>query len=163
MGLVFGAFTLAYAACEIPSGFLGDRSGPEGVMTRIALWWSLFMALTSRAVGFLTLYASQLLFGAGAAGCYPSIARSFANSLCRSERARAQGMIWLGARWAGASTLFIMADLLFQFAGLAGGVCYAERNWSGLGARRSGDVFPKSPKPEPVQRDCIRRSHGLCF
>ncbi len=30
MGLVFGAFTMAYALCEIPSGFLGDRSGRKG-------------------------------------------------------------------------------------------------------------------------------------
>ena len=89
MGLVFGAFTIAYAACEIPSGWLGDRSGPEGVMTRIALWWALFMGLTSQAAGFLTLYASQFLFGAGSAGCYPSIARGFANFLEPKERARA--------------------------------------------------------------------------
>jgi ACS family glucarate transporter-like MFS transporter len=149
MGLVFGAFTIAYAACEIPSGWLGDRGGPEGVMTRIALWWALFMALTSQVVGFITLYASQFLFGAGAAGCYPSIARGFANFLEPKERARAQGVIWLGARWGGAAAPIIMA-ILFRFMGwraaflslMAIGLAWA------LAFRR---WFPKSHKPERLE------------
>ena len=116
MGLVFGAFTVAYALCEIPSGFLGDRTGPQGVMTRIALWWVAFMAATGAVIGFASLYLTQFLFGAGASGCYPSIARAFANFLSPRERARAQGMIWLGARWGGASTPIIVA-FLFRFMG----------------------------------------------
>jgi MFS family permease len=114
MGLVFGAFTIAYALSEIPSGFLGDRTGPQGVMTRVAIWWSVFMALTGRTVGFLSLYLSQLLFGAGTAGVYPNISRTFANFLSPPERVRAQGMIWLGARWGGAATPIIMA-ILFRY------------------------------------------------
>ena len=146
MGLVFGAFTIAYACCEIPSGWLGDRSGPEGVMTRIALWWAFFMAATSRTIGFATLYASQFLFGAGAAGCYPSIARSFANFLLPKERARAQGMIWLGARWGGASTPIIMA-ILFRFMGWR--AAFAALSAIGLvWALAFLRWFPKSPKPE---------------
>jgi ACS family glucarate transporter-like MFS transporter len=116
MGLIFGAFTIAYAICEIPSGFLGDRTGPEGVMMRIALWWGGFMAATAATTGFASLYLSQFLFGGGASGCYPSIARAFANFLSPRERASAQGMIWLGARWGGASTPIIMA-ILFRFMG----------------------------------------------
>src|SRR4051794_24270924 len=46
MGLVFGAFTLAYGLFEVPTGRLGDRYGSRGVLTRIVLWWSLFTALT---------------------------------------------------------------------------------------------------------------------
>ena len=38
MGVVFGAFTLAYALFEIPSERLGDRIGPRKVLTRIVLW-----------------------------------------------------------------------------------------------------------------------------
>ena len=34
-GLVLGAFWLAYALFEIPSGFLGDRYGARGTLTRI--------------------------------------------------------------------------------------------------------------------------------
>ena len=44
MGWVFSAFTFAYAAFEIPSGWLGDVIGPRKVLTRIVLWWSAFTA-----------------------------------------------------------------------------------------------------------------------
>ena len=51
MGLVFAAFTLAYAVFEIPTGRWGDRYGSRGVLTRIVLWWSVFTALTGAAPG----------------------------------------------------------------------------------------------------------------
>ena len=35
MGLVFGAFTIAYGLFEIPTGRWGDRYGSRGVLTRI--------------------------------------------------------------------------------------------------------------------------------
>lgn len=45
-GMLFAAFTLAYAAFEVPSGWLGDVFGPRKTLIRIVLWWSLFTALT---------------------------------------------------------------------------------------------------------------------
>lgn len=114
MGLVFSAYATAYAFCEIPSGHQGDRFGPRPVLMRIALWWSLFMAVTARAFNFISLYLSQLLFGAGEAGCYPNIGRMFSLSLPASERIRAQGLVWLSARWAGAFTPIAVA-ILFRF------------------------------------------------
>src|SRR5579859_5566602 len=44
MGLVFSAFTLAYALFEIPSGYLGDRYGARKILMRIVVWWSFFTA-----------------------------------------------------------------------------------------------------------------------
>lgn len=114
MGLVFSAYATAYAFCEIPSGHQGDREGPLPVLMRIAIWWSLFMAITGSAFNFISLYLSQLLFGAGEAGCYPNIGRMFALRLPPSERIRAQGLVWLSARWAGAFTPIVVA-ILFRF------------------------------------------------
>lgn len=114
MGLVFSAYATAYAICEIPSGHMGDRSGPRPVLLRIALWWSLFMAATGRVFNFVSLYLSQLLFGAGQAGCYPNIGRMFSVWLRASERIRAQGLVWLCARWAGAATPIVVA-ILFRY------------------------------------------------
>jgi MFS transporter, ACS family, glucarate transporter len=114
MGLVFSAYATAYAFFEIPSGHQGDRAGPRPVLMRIAIWWSLFMAVTGRAFNFMSLYLSQLLFGAGEAGCYPNIGRMFAIWLPPSERIRAQGLVWLSARWAGAFTPIVVA-ILFRF------------------------------------------------
>src|SRR5271155_5077679 len=41
-----GAFTFAYAAFEVPSGWLGDVFGPRRTLIRIVLWWSFFTPLT---------------------------------------------------------------------------------------------------------------------
>src|SRR5688572_5079805 len=67
MGWVFSAFTFAYAAFEIPSGWLGDRFGPRKVLTRIVLWWSAFTALTGAAWNLSSLVTARLLFGMGEA------------------------------------------------------------------------------------------------
>ena len=85
MGLVFSAYATAYAICEVPSGFLGDRFGPRPVLMRIAIWWSVFMAATAAAFSFVSLYLSQLLFGAGEAGCYPNVARLFSRWLNHAQ------------------------------------------------------------------------------
>jgi len=49
MGYIFSAFTLAYAAFEIPGGYLGDRFGARKVLMRIVIWWSFFTAATGWA------------------------------------------------------------------------------------------------------------------
>src|SRR6516162_8180968 len=45
-GMLFTAFALAYAAFEVPSGWLGDVFGPKRTLIRIVLWWSVLTALT---------------------------------------------------------------------------------------------------------------------
>jgi ACS family glucarate transporter-like MFS transporter len=114
MGLAFGAFALAYALFEIPSGWMGDKWGPRRVLMRIVIWWSAFTALTGLTFNFISLYVTQLLFGAGEAGCYPNITRAFSNWLPRSDRVRAQGLLWMSGRWGGAVTPVLMA-MLFHY------------------------------------------------
>jgi ACS family glucarate transporter-like MFS transporter len=102
MGVIFGAFWLAYALFEIPGGWMGDRIGARFTMTRIVLAWSLFTALTGLATGFYSLLLYRFLFGAGEAGAFPNMARIQSRWLPISERARAGGLIWLTARWGAA-------------------------------------------------------------
>jgi MFS family permease len=99
MGLVLGAFWLAYALFEIPGGWMGDRFGARFTLTRIVLAWSLFTALTGAATGFYSLLIYRLLFGAGEAGAYPNMAHVQSRWLPKTERARAGGILWLCARW----------------------------------------------------------------
>ena len=77
IGWVFSAFTFAYAAFEIPSGWLGDVLGPRRVLTRIVLWWSAFTALTGASWNFVSLLVMRFLFGVGEAGAFPNMSRSF--------------------------------------------------------------------------------------
>src|SRR6185503_17463111 len=112
MGLVYSAFTLAYALFEIPGGWLGDRFGARKILTRIVVWWSLFTALTGQAQGLLSLIVIRFLFGAGEAGCFPNIARTFSVWLPSAERAKAQSLLWICTRWAGAFTPVLLVLLL---------------------------------------------------
>src|SRR5881398_1308867 len=86
MSVVFSAFTLAYSLFEIPSGWLGDVRGPRRMLTRIVLWWSAFTMLTGAAAGFRSLLAIRFFFGAGEAGAFPTVSRSF--SLVPAARTR---------------------------------------------------------------------------
>ena len=104
LGLVFGAFGLAYALFEIPSGLMGDRFGVRKTLTRIVVLWSAFTALTGAAWSFGSLWISRFLFGAGEAGCFPNLTRMLSAWLPRTSRVRAQALMWACTRWAGAIT-----------------------------------------------------------
>jgi ACS family glucarate transporter-like MFS transporter len=107
MGWVFGAFTLAYALFEIPTGYMGDRWGARVVLLRVVLWWSFFTAATGWVWNWLSLVVTRFLFGAGEAGCFPNITRAFNRWLPAHERLRAQGVLWMSARWGGAATPYL--------------------------------------------------------
>jgi ACS family glucarate transporter-like MFS transporter len=104
MGWAFTAFGWAYALFEMPGGYLGDWMGPRKVLMRIVLWWSFFTAATGWAFNFVSLLITRFLFGAGEAGCFPNLTKAFTTWLPQRERVRAQGFMWLSARWGGAFT-----------------------------------------------------------
>ena len=114
-GLILGAFWLAYAVFEVPGGWLGDRYGSRGTLTRIVLAWSVCTILTGFAWGFWSLMAFRFLFGVGEAGAYPNMARVQAAWLPRETRARAGGWLWLAARWGGAFAPMLFAGLIRWF------------------------------------------------
>lgn len=115
MGLVFGAFWLAYALFEIPGGWLSDRYGARFTLTRIVLAWSIFTSLTGYAWGFYSLLATRLLFGVGEAGAYPNMGRIQSHWLPLVERARGGGLLWLTARWGAAFAPIIFGTLTRMF------------------------------------------------
>ncbi|HEY2951802.1 MAG TPA: MFS transporter [Verrucomicrobiae bacterium] len=108
MGWVFGAFTLAYALFEIPTGYLGDKIGPRRVLMRVVLWWSFFTAATGWVWNWTSLIVTRFLFGAGEAGCFPNLTKAFERWLPPPERIRAQGIMWMSARWGGAATPYLV-------------------------------------------------------
>jgi MFS transporter, ACS family, glucarate transporter len=102
LGLIMGAFWLAYALFELPGGWMGDRFGARSTLSRIVLAWSLFTCLSGSAMGFMSLFLYRFLFGVGEAGAFPNMARIQSRWLPIATRARASGMLWLMARWGGA-------------------------------------------------------------
>ncbi|MBM3793957.1 MAG: MFS transporter [Acidobacteria bacterium] len=113
-GWVFSAFAIAYAAFEIPGGWMGDKWGPRSVLMRIVLWWSAFTALTGAMTGYFSMLVTRFLFGAGEAGCFPNLTKAFTTWLPNSERVQAQGIMWQFARWGGAFTPPLVI-LVFQW------------------------------------------------
>lgn len=112
MGWVFSAFTWAYAAFEIPSGWLGDVIGPKKVLTRIVLWWSAFTVASGAAWNYLSLLVTRFLFGAGEAGAFPNMSRSLAKWFPSRERGTAHGVIFMGSRAGGAFTPLLVGYII---------------------------------------------------
>ena len=112
MGYVYLIFAWMYGLFEIPWGWLGDRIGPRKILMRIVVCWSVFTAATGLVVNSASLMVTQGLFGAGEAGCFPNVAKCFTTWLPSRERVRAQGLLWLSARWGGAFTPLVVVYLL---------------------------------------------------
>lgn len=111
-GYILGAFSLAYALFELPTGILGDRIGPRKVLTRVVLWWSGFTALTGTAFGFVYLLIVRFLFGVGEAGAYPNASIAIARWFPAVEVGRAQSVIWAAGRIGGALTPLLVIPLV---------------------------------------------------
>src|SRR3989442_623193 len=112
MGLAFSAFALSYALFEIPGGWLGDVIGPRKVLMRVVVMWSAFTAATGWAWSAISLVLCRFCFGMGEAGCFPNLTKAFTIWLPTMERVRAQGIMWLSARWGGAFTPLLVAWVL---------------------------------------------------
>ena len=111
MSWVYSAFALAYAAFEIPTAWWADRRGTRHVLTRIVLWWSGFTVLTAAAWNYGVLLVTRFLFGAGEAGAWPSVARTFSRWVPKSERGTVQGIFFSGAHLAGGLTPLLVVWL----------------------------------------------------
>jgi MFS family permease len=128
MGWAFAVFGYAYAVFEIPGGWLADRIGPRRVLMRIVIWWSLFTAATGWVWSATSLIWVRGLFGAGEAGAFPGITRMLTTWLPKGERERAQSLVWLATRFAGAFTPLLVVWLItmvgwrrvFEIFGLVG-------------------------------------------
>jgi MFS family permease len=114
------AFAFAYAAFEVPTGWLGDVFGPRRTLIRIVLWWSVFTALTGLAglhignvfISLSMLVAIRFLFGMGEAGAYPNITRALHNWFPFTQRGFAQGAVWMSGRLMGGLTPLVWMFLV---------------------------------------------------
>ncbi len=115
LGWISVAFSIAYAAFEIPSGHLGDRAGPRRVLTRIVVWWSAFTALTGAAMGLPSLLVTRFLFGAGEAGAWPNASIAIARWFPLRKRATAMGAFGAATQVGGALSPLIVVPIQQRF------------------------------------------------
>ncbi len=116
MSWIYSAFAIAYAAFEIPTAWWADRMGTRRVLTRIVAWWSVFTMATAAAWSFSSMLVIRFLFGAGEAGAWPGMARTFSRWIPRSERGTIQGIFFAAAHVTGGLTPLIALTV----AGLCG-------------------------------------------
>ena len=163
MGWAFGAFGLAYALFELPAGFLGDWLGPRQVLLRIVIWWSCCTTATGSVFNLVSLTTIQFLFGAGEAGCFPNLTKAFTTWLPREEKTRAQGFMWLAARWGGAFTPPLVRMVMrhagwrnaFRIFGLIGVV------WALLFYRWYRNDPAENPRLNQAERDLLAQNRAL--
>ena len=114
-GWVLGAFSLAYALFEVPTGVLGDRIGQRLVMIRIVIWWSLFTAITGLTTGLISLIVVRFLFGVGEAGAMPTVAGVVSRWFPQKETARSFSFIFTGQSLGSAIAPLIIIPLAAAF------------------------------------------------
>jgi MFS family permease len=160
MGWVFGIFGIAYVIFDIPGGYLGDWIGPRKVLMRVVLWWSFFTALTGATWNLISMLVTRFLFGAGEAGCFPNLTKVFTTWLPPNERVRAQGILWMSARWGGAFSPLLVTPVIlwvgwrraFVIFGCIGLV------WAVVFYRWFRDNPMDHPKLNEAERDMLRAS-----
>ena len=115
MGLVLAAFTWAYALGQVPSGWFGDRFGPNRVLVVIMTLWSLTAVMTGAAFNFASLFGARFLLGLSESGAFPVASRGMQLWFPRIERGRIQGTTHFFSRFAVAVTPFIAGSILLAF------------------------------------------------
>jgi len=115
LGWVGVAFSVSYALFEVPSGHLGDRTGPRRVLTRIVAAWSAFTALTGAAVGIWSLLVTRFLFGAGEAGAWPNASTAVSRWFPARARASAMGAFGAATQVGGALSPLAVIPIQLHF------------------------------------------------
>jgi sugar phosphate permease len=128
MGVIFSAFSWAYATFQVPGGWLGDRFGARNVLTIIVTYWSAMTAATAAAAGATSFIVFRFLFGIGEAGAFPVATRAMQLWYPKHERGFVQGITHsasrLGAAIAPPIVVLIMTTLgwrsVFYICGAVG-------------------------------------------
>jgi sugar phosphate permease len=115
LGWVGVVFSISYAVFEIPSGHMGDRSGPRRVLTRIVVWWSAFTALTGAAVGLGSLLVTRFFFGAGEAGAWPNASTAVSRWFPANRRGAAMGAFGACTQVGGALSPLVVIPVQARF------------------------------------------------
>ena len=138
MGVIFSAFVWAYAAFQVPGGWLSDRFGARRVLTGVVAYWSVMTAATALAFSSASFIGVRFLFGVGEAGAFPGATRAMQLWYPQSERGFVQGITHsasrLGAAIAPPLVVLIMTELgwrsVFLICGAVGLVWAVWWSWS---------------------------------
>jgi MFS transporter, ACS family, D-galactonate transporter len=92
LGVLFGAFSLSYAACQIPSGVLLDKLGVAWVGRIGISLWAIASGLTALVSSFAGIMAARLVLSVAEAPSFPLNSKAVGYWFPRSERSSATSM-----------------------------------------------------------------------
>lgn len=93
MGTVWFVWYAAYAAFQLPAGWVADRLGSKPALLLFSLLWSGFTALTGLATGFVELAVLWGLMGAAQAGVFPCATKAIGATFAKGQQAFASGAL----------------------------------------------------------------------
>jgi MFS transporter, ACS family, glucarate transporter len=115
MGIIFGAFSLAYALFQAPWGAIADKRGARRIVAIAILAWSTCTGLTAVAWNFLSMIAIRFLFGFSEAAISPTVASGFRRVVPVSRRSTAFGFFLAGGRVGGALAPYITLFVALRY------------------------------------------------
>lgn len=127
IGLLGTVFSLIYAICQLPAGWLIDKLGARRIYIATIIFWSGATMLTGVMRSMAGLIFARGLLGVTEAACWPSAAKITSAWFPSKERAMATGIWDASSKWgpAIAPPLLVMVMLTFDWHVLfyiAGGI-----------------------------------------
>jgi len=114
----FSAFFIAYAAAQVPSGWLSDRFGARTTLAIYIVAWSAFTALMGFTMGFISLLLLRAAVGISQAGAYPTAASLLRRWVPFSSRGMANSFVAFGGRFGGFIAPILTVYLVIAFVPL---------------------------------------------
>jgi sugar phosphate permease len=149
MGYVMGAWYLAYALCQLPSGSLADRLGSKRGLILFSFTWSMLTAVVGVTTSFPMLLLLWGLMGAAQAGIFPCCTKAIGATFPRTEQAFASGTLACSMSLGGALAPAITAQLIGTLAWQEIFVLYAI---PGLVWGLAFTLIVKNTDPPPAQK-----------
>lgn len=161
MGLIFSAFSWAYAVLQIPGGWLVDMIGPRVMYAMTLGLWSLVTLLQSFVSGFGTLFGLRLSLGVFEAPAYPTNNRIVTSWFPEHERASAIG-IYTSGQFVGLAFLtpvLVALQSAFGWKGLFVVTGVIGIVWGGIWFALYRD--PQKSRANKAELDYIQKGGGL--
>jgi MFS family permease len=157
MELAFGAFFIAYALGQVPSGWMSQRFGPRVMMALYMLGWSIFGIFIALAQDFWTLFFARFLLGLSQAGAYPTAALLIKRWVPDRSRGIASGIVAFGGRFGGAGANWLTGILIVAFVPITAPATVTPADLLDSNLFLKQLAAPEPPKPVAPILDAVRR------
>jgi len=112
MGLVWFGWYAAYAAFQLPSGWLAEKLGSKSALILSVLVWSIVTGFVGLAQGLLGLIVFWSIMGGAQAGMFPCATRAIGAVFPRTRQAIASGFLAFSMALGAALAQFLTGRLL---------------------------------------------------